>query len=35
MFQFNTNTGTLTQNVMEFFKCSIGGEMFGKGVSEI
>jgi magnesium-transporting ATPase (P-type) len=28
-------TGTLTRNVMEFFKCSIGGIEYGCGVTEI
>ena len=28
-------TGTLTRNVMEFFKCSIGGVAYGCGVTEI
>ena len=28
-------TGTLTRNVMEFFKCSIGGVSYGAGVTEI
>lgn len=28
-------TGTLTQNVMEFFKCSIGGVVYGAGVTEV
>ncbi|WIA12055.1 hypothetical protein OEZ85_012134 [Tetradesmus obliquus] len=28
-------TGTLTRNVMEFFKCSIGGVAYGAGVTEI
>ena len=28
-------TGTLTRNIMEFFKCSIGGVAYGQGVTEI
>jgi hypothetical protein len=28
-------TGTLTRNVMEFFKCSIGGVAYGAGITEI
>lgn len=28
-------TGTLTRNVMEFFKCSIAGVAYGSGVTEI
>ena len=28
-------TGTLTRNVMEFFKCSVGGVSYGAGVTEI
>ena len=28
-------TGTLTRNVMEFFKCSIAGVSYGTGVTEI
>ncbi|XAR53186.1 Phospholipid-translocating ATPase [Bertholletia excelsa] len=28
-------TGTLTRNLMEFFKCSIGGEIYGTGFTEI
>ncbi|KAH9327398.1 hypothetical protein KI387_007576, partial [Taxus chinensis] len=32
---FLIKTGTLTRNCMEFFKCSIGGEIYGKGVTEV
>ncbi|XP_054809122.1 phospholipid-transporting ATPase 3-like isoform X3 [Prosopis cineraria] len=32
---FSDKTGTLTRNLMEFFKCSIGEQVYGTGVTEI
>lgn len=28
---FSDKTGTLTRNVMEFMKCTVGGKLYGKG----
>ena len=33
-YVFSDRTGTLTQNVMEFQKCSINGVKYGEGVTE-
>jgi len=34
-YVFTDKTGTLTQNLMEFFKCSIAGVVYGSGKTEV
>ena len=34
-YVFSDKTGTLTQNLMEFFKMSVGGVPYGAGITEI
>ena len=33
-YVFSDKTGTLTQNVMEFQKCAVGGTAYGEGITE-
>ena len=32
---FSDKTGTLTRNVMDFMKCSVGGKVYGSGTTEV
>ena len=34
-YVFSDKTGTLTRNVMDFMKCSVGGKVYGKGTTEV
>jgi phospholipid-transporting ATPase len=34
-YVLSDKTGTLTRNVMEFFKASIGGVSYGAGITEV